>query len=130
MSHPLDRVTLDADSYRAVRAQTDALAAPLSAEDMLLQSMREASPTKWHLAHTSWFFETFVLERAVPGYVPFQPPGSATGARSAGRPWMRSAATGSMSTASCWSGSRPRALRARSAPPWSSGCTTSSNIRS
>jgi ergothioneine biosynthesis protein EgtB len=47
--------------YDAVRAQTEALAAPLGAEDCALQSMPEASPVKWHLAHTSWFFETFVL---------------------------------------------------------------------
>jgi ergothioneine biosynthesis protein EgtB len=49
------------DRYRAVRARTVALAAPLSAEDQMVQSMPEASPTKWHLAHTTWFFETFVL---------------------------------------------------------------------
>jgi len=52
------------DEYRAVRARTVALAAPLSPEDQMVQSIPEASPTKWHLAHTSWFFDTFVLPLA------------------------------------------------------------------
>jgi ergothioneine biosynthesis protein EgtB len=59
--------------FNATRAYSVALAAPLSAEDCGAQSMPEASPVKWHLAHTTWFFETFILERFEPGFKPFDP---------------------------------------------------------
>jgi ergothioneine biosynthesis protein EgtB len=56
---------------RRTRAATIALAAPLTAEDQMLQSMPEASPTKWHLAHTTWFWEAFVLGPKVRGYAAY-----------------------------------------------------------
>ncbi len=59
--------------YKAVRQASLQLCAPLSPEDLMVQSCPEASPVKWHLAHTSWFFETFVLREFVVGYQPFHP---------------------------------------------------------
>ena len=61
------------ERYRAVRARTEALAARLSPEDQQVQSMADASPAKWHRAHTSWFFETFLLLPHLPGYRVFDP---------------------------------------------------------
>lgn len=61
-----------AEFYRAVRAGTEALASPLSPEDAAVQSMPDASPVKWHLAHTSWFFEAVVLSRCA-NYRPYDP---------------------------------------------------------
>ena len=60
------------DAYRAVRRETERRAAPLSPEDQLVQSMADASPTKWHRAHTTWFFEQFLLVDR-PGYAAFDP---------------------------------------------------------
>ena len=60
-------------AWMQVRRQSLELCRPLSPEDMMVQSCAEASPAKWHLAHTTWFFETFVLREFLPGYRPFHP---------------------------------------------------------
>ena len=60
-------------AYTATRRLSLALCTPLSAEDMMVQSCTEASPAKWHLAHTTWFFETFILREYLPGYQPYNP---------------------------------------------------------
>ena len=58
-------------AFLAVRAETERRAAPLSPEDQVVQSMPDTSPTKWHRAHTTWFFETFLLRPGLPDYRPF-----------------------------------------------------------
>ena len=62
-----------AERFRAVRRRTLALCKRLTPEDMMIQSCPEASPVKWHLAHTAWFFESFILREFVTGYRPFNP---------------------------------------------------------
>src|SRR5512142_3494577 len=60
-------------AYERIRRWSCTLAAPLSAEDQMVQSMPDASPAKWHLAHTSWFFETFLLTPHLAAYRPLDP---------------------------------------------------------
>ena len=62
-----------AERFAEVRCRTLGLCAPLTPEDMMVQSCPEASPAKWHLAHTAWFFESFVLSEFLPGYRVFNP---------------------------------------------------------
>ena len=70
--HAVSELDLDRDGlwrcYQAVRGTTEALCDPLEIEDYVVQSMPDASPAKWHLAHTTWFFETFVLSPTTAGY--------------------------------------------------------------
>ena len=68
----LDRSALLA-RYHHVRRTTERLCAPLSPEDQVVQAMPDVSPTKWHQAHVSWFFDTFLLEPHLPGYGPLHP---------------------------------------------------------
>ncbi|CAN5732392.1 ergothioneine biosynthesis protein EgtB [soil metagenome] len=66
---PLDRLR---SQYRTIRGASLDLCEPLESEDFVLQSMPDASPVKWHLAHSTWFFETFVLQAHLDGYRPYR----------------------------------------------------------
>ena len=61
------------ERFAEIRRESEALTANLTPEDQSIQSMPDVSPTKWHLAHTTWFFETFILTRLDPGYRVFDP---------------------------------------------------------
>src|SRR5262249_33061671 len=61
------------ERYQTIRRFTEQLCEPLVAEDYIIQSMPDVSPTKWHLAHVTWFWEAFLLSPALPGYTPFHP---------------------------------------------------------
>lgn len=65
----LDRLA----SYQQVRQRTEAICRPLEIEDYVIQGMEDVSPAKWHLAHTTWFFETFILKSFMQNYRPFDP---------------------------------------------------------
>ncbi|QDS87443.1 Iron(II)-dependent oxidoreductase EgtB [Rosistilla ulvae] len=70
---PLVEMSELAETFRETRAFTATLCEPMEIEDMVAQSMPDASPVVWHLAHTTWFFETFLLKPFSPGYEPFHP---------------------------------------------------------
>ena len=65
-------------SYAGVRRRSETLCAPLAVDDYQVQSVVDTSPPKWHLAHVTWFFETFVLKPLLPGYRPLDPRVSVT----------------------------------------------------
>ena len=71
IDEPARRLEL-AERYRNVRAFSETIAAPLAPEDCVIQSMPDVSPTRWHLAHTTWFFETFLLKER-PDFEPYDP---------------------------------------------------------
>ncbi|MCB9885421.1 MAG: ergothioneine biosynthesis protein EgtB [Planctomycetes bacterium] len=73
MRPPTDTTVVDASRYQQVRRRTEAITAPLCVEDHVVQTIDDVSPPKWHLAHTTWFFETFVLAPNAANHRPFDP---------------------------------------------------------
>ena len=73
LSSPIEDRAAERDRFAAIRRDSEVLAANLTPEDQAIQSMPDVSPTKWHLAHTSWFFETFLLQPLDPDYRVFDP---------------------------------------------------------
>src|SRR3977135_4533281 len=69
-ARPISRAELLHARFRDVRDFSKLLTRDLEAEDCVVQSMPDVSPTKWHLAHTTWFFETFILKKWIPQYQP------------------------------------------------------------
>ena len=138
-----------AERYRQVRQWTEQLCSPLETEDYVIQSMPDASPARWHLAHTTWFFETFVLKPFVPDYEPYHPryeflfnsyyngvgaqyPRPERGLLS--RPTVREVYQyrSHVDRTLCWTTSRPPLCSSWRAwkRPWSSASTMSSSTRS
>ena len=73
VSRPVRGLETDLDRYRGVREWTEHIREPLEIEDYVIQTMPDVSPIKWHLAHTTWFFETFLLRPFLPGYQSSRP---------------------------------------------------------
>jgi hypothetical protein len=126
------------EHYRTVRDRTEALAAPLSPEDQTVQSMADVSPTKWHRAHTTWFFENFILAPFVSEYRAYDHAygylfnSYYEGAGPRGPASTRSRAIASISTKRCERSSPlPRLQRgARSRRSSNSACITRNSIKS
>ncbi len=72
-SSPREDLDFLCQKFLQVRSQSEKITFPLLAEDCVIQSMPDVSPPKWHLAHTTWFFETFILAKLIRDYQPFHP---------------------------------------------------------
>ena len=133
------------ERFQRVRQFSEHLAAPLSAEDCAIQSMPDVSPTRWHLAHTTWFLENFILSRWLSDYEPYDPaftflfnsyynligsqfPRPQRGLIS--RPGLDAILRYRTRWTGAWPTSSIRTARTSWRISWSSALTTSSSIRS